>query len=146
MTRRSAPPFNRCVANVWRSPCGPMRTGISPALRYFSTTRETLRVVIRRPWWLRNTGLSPFAARFHFIVCSTGVRVSEAVNLNWGDVDIRLGVIRVMGKGSKERIVPIGEVALKALEEYAAEQTLKWKRAAKGDHPVFLNHRGRRID
>lgn len=76
---------------------------------------------------------------------STGVRVSEAVNLNWGDVDIRLGVIRVMGKGSKERIVPIGEIALKALEQYAAEQTLKWKRAAKGNHPVFLNHHGRRI-
>jgi integrase/recombinase XerC len=76
---------------------------------------------------------------------STGVRVSEAVNLNWEDVDIRLGVIRVMGKGSKERIVPIGEVALKALADYAAEQTLKWKRAAKGNSPVFLNHHGRRI-
>jgi integrase/recombinase XerC len=76
---------------------------------------------------------------------STGVRVSEAVNLNWDDVDIRLGVIRVMGKGSKERIVPIGEVALKALADYAAEQTLKWKRAAKGNSPVFLNHHGRRI-
>ena len=46
---------------------------------------------------------------------STGVRVSELVGLNWGDVDIRLGVIRVMGKGSKERVVPIGEVALNAL-------------------------------
>jgi integrase/recombinase XerC len=76
---------------------------------------------------------------------STGVRVSEAVNLNWDEVDIRLGVIRVMGKGSKERIVPIGELALKALEQYAAEQTLKWKRAAKGNSPVFLNHHGRRI-
>ena len=76
---------------------------------------------------------------------STGARVSEAVGLNWGDVDFRLGVIRVMGKGSKERIVPIGEIALKALEAYAVEQTLAWKRAAKGNHPVFLNHRGRRI-
>ncbi|HEX2385494.1 MAG TPA: tyrosine recombinase XerC [Candidatus Binatia bacterium] len=76
---------------------------------------------------------------------STGVRVSEAVNLDWDDVDIRLGVIRVVGKGSKERIVPIGEVALKALDDYAAEQTLRWKRAAKGNHPVFLNQHGRRI-
>jgi integrase/recombinase XerC len=76
---------------------------------------------------------------------STGVRVSEAVNLDWDNVDIRLGVIRVVGKGSKERIVPIGEVALKALDDYAAEQTLRWKRAAKGNHPVFLNQHGRRI-
>src|SRR5262249_17027430 len=53
---------------------------------------------------------------------STGVRVSEAVGLNWSDVDFQLGVIRVLGKGSKERIVPIGEIALKALEAYGAEQ------------------------
>lgn len=76
---------------------------------------------------------------------STGVRVSELVGLNWGDVDIRLGVIRVMGKGSKERIVPIGEVALNALEAYAGEQALLWKRPAKGSQAVFLNQRGRRI-
>jgi integrase/recombinase XerC len=76
---------------------------------------------------------------------STGVRVSELVGLNWGDVDIGLGVIRVMGKGSKERIVPIGEVALNALEAYAEEQALLWKRPAKGGHAVFLNHRGARI-
>ena len=43
---------------------------------------------------------------------STGVRVSELVGLNWVDVDFQLGIIRVVGKGSKERIVPIGEVAL----------------------------------
>ena len=76
---------------------------------------------------------------------STGVRVSELVGLEWGDVDFRLGVIRVMGKGSKERIVPIGEIALKALDAYAAEQALRWKRPAKGKHPVFLNSRGGRI-
>jgi len=76
---------------------------------------------------------------------STGVRVSEAVGLNWSDVDFQLGVIRVLGKGSKERIVPIGEIALKALEAYGAEQTLRWKRPAKGGHPVFLNQRGGRI-
>ena len=42
---------------------------------------------------------------------STGIRVSELVGLNWADVDFQLGIIRVVGKGSKERIVPIGEVA-----------------------------------
>jgi integrase/recombinase XerC len=76
---------------------------------------------------------------------STGVRVSELVGLDWGEVDFGLGVIRVMGKGSKERIVPIGEIALKALDAYAAEQALRWKRPAKGKHPVFLNQRGGRI-
>jgi len=76
---------------------------------------------------------------------STGVRVSELTGLDWNDVDFQLGIIRVVGKGSKERIVPIGEVALQSLRDYGAEQSIKWKRAAKGETPVFLNHRGRRI-
>jgi integrase/recombinase XerC len=76
---------------------------------------------------------------------STGVRVSELVGLDWNDVDFQLGIIRVVGKGSKERIVPIGEVALQTLRDYGAEQSIKWKRAVKGETPVFLNHRGDRI-
>jgi integrase/recombinase XerC len=76
---------------------------------------------------------------------STGVRVSELVGLDWNDVDFQLGIIRVVGKGSKERIVPIGEMALKALRNYGDEQAIKWRRAAKGGTPVFLNHRGGRI-
>lgn len=76
---------------------------------------------------------------------STGVRVSELTGLNWNDVDFQLGIIRVVGKGLKERIVPIGEMALKALRNYGDEQAIKWRRAAKGATPVFLNHRGGRI-
>jgi|GEM_PF-1106614 len=46
---------------------------------------------------------------------STGMRVSELVGLSEGDVDSSLGIVRVFGKGGKERIVPIGEKALEAL-------------------------------
>jgi integrase/recombinase XerC len=76
---------------------------------------------------------------------STGVRVSELVGLNWADIDFQLGIIRVVGKGSKERIVPIGEVALKALRDYAQELRKKWNIAGKGETAVFLNNRGERI-
>jgi len=76
---------------------------------------------------------------------STGVRVSELVGLNWADIDFQLGIIRVVGKGSKERIVPIGEVALRALEDYAREQRKRWNASCRGETPVFLNHRGERI-
>lgn len=79
------------------------------------------------------------------VLYSTGVRVSELVGLNWGDVDFQLGIIRVVGKGSKERIVPIGDMALQALRDYGIEQGKKWGRAAKGVAPVFLNHRGSRM-
>ena len=76
---------------------------------------------------------------------STGVRVSELVGLNWADVDFRLGIVRVTGKGSKERIVPIGEIALEALQDYAREQRRRWNASGKGETAVFLNNRGTRI-
>ena len=76
---------------------------------------------------------------------STGVRVSELVGLNWGDIDFQLGIVRVVGKGSKERIVPIGEVAIQTLRDYSLEQRKKWNLSCKGETPVFLNNRGYRI-
>ena len=76
---------------------------------------------------------------------STGIRVSELVGLHWSDIDVQLGIIRVVGKGAKERIVPIGALALKALESYADSVRLQWQVACRGAAPVFLNHRGRRI-
>jgi integrase/recombinase XerC len=76
---------------------------------------------------------------------STGVRVSELVGLNWADIDFQLGITRVVGKGSKERIVPIGEIALAALREYAQEHRKKWNLSSKGENPIFLNNRGERI-
>lgn len=79
------------------------------------------------------------------VLYSTGIRVSELVGLNWGDVDFRLGVLRVVGKGSKERIVPVGEVALQALRDYGVEEEKGRSRAAKGEAPVFLNRSGERI-
>lgn len=79
------------------------------------------------------------------VLYSTGVRVSELVGLNWADVDFELGIMRVVGKGSKERIVPIGEVALQALREYGDEQRRRWRSSCKGETAIFLNHRGGRI-
>jgi integrase/recombinase XerC len=76
---------------------------------------------------------------------STGIRVSELVGLNWSDVDFELGIIRVLGKGSKERIVPIGKMALDALRDYSVEVRKKWNLPCKGENPVFLNNRGGRI-
>ena len=79
------------------------------------------------------------------VLYSSGVRVSELVGLDWRDVDFSLGVLKVFGKGSKERIVPVGEVALAALRDYAAHQRGQWGREARGGEPVFLNRFGSRI-
>lgn len=79
------------------------------------------------------------------VLYSTGVRVSELVGLNWSDIDFQLEIIKVTGKGSKERIVPIGKVALQALQDCGMEQKKRWGREMKGAMPVFLNRRGDRI-
>ena len=76
---------------------------------------------------------------------STGVRVSELVGLDWADVDFQLGIVRVLGKGSKERIVPVGETALATLRDYSLELRKKWNLPCKGETAVFLNNRGGRI-
>lgn len=79
------------------------------------------------------------------VLYSTGIRVSELVGLDWEDIDFRLGILKVLGKGSKERIVPVGEVALQALRDYGVEQGKKGSRAPRGETPVFLNRLGGRI-
>lgn len=52
---------------------------------------------------------------------ATGLRVSELVNLKLAEVSLDMGVLRVMGKGSKERLVPLGEQALDSLQNYIKE-------------------------
>jgi integrase/recombinase XerC len=78
---------------------------------------------------------------------STGIRVSELVGLSEGDVDRSLGIVRVFGKGGKERIVPIGEKALEALADYFAKRDRTTpKNGEKGRKaPIFVNVRGGRL-
>ena len=52
------------------------------------------------------------------VLYSTGIRVSELVGLNRGDLELNLGIIKVLGKGRKERVVPIGKKAIAALTHY----------------------------
>ncbi|BCR04219.1 tyrosine recombinase XerC [Desulfuromonas versatilis] len=71
---------------------------------------------------------------------SCGLRVGELTALNVAGVDLVEGLVRVVGKGSKERIVPIGAKARQALEYY-----LEARGTPAGDEPLFLNHRGARL-
>lgn len=74
------------------------------------------------------------------LLYSAGLRRAEAAALNVGDVDLLSGTIRVLGKGSKERVVPVGEAALALLRGYLRS------RGAPGDgEPLFSNLRGGRL-
>lgn len=76
---------------------------------------------------------------------SCGLRVSETAGLDVNDVDPRTGLVRVLGKGSKERIVPIGRKALDAIEKYRRRLEIENGIPAEGDGPMFLNKFGRRL-
>ncbi len=84
------------------------------------------------------------------LLYATGLRVSELVSLDWPDIDLGGCVLRVMGKGGKERMVPFGQPAADALrawlEEWDERRALCAHEAAGvADEPVFLHHRGGRL-
>lgn len=74
------------------------------------------------------------------LLYSSGLRVSELVGLNINQLDLDLGLVRVMGKGRKERIVPVGRKAIDALKIY-----LKERKDVDGGDPLFINRRGGRL-
>ncbi|MDA0690515.1 MAG: site-specific tyrosine recombinase XerD [Nitrospinae bacterium] len=78
------------------------------------------------------------------ILYATGLRVSELVSLKLDDVDLEVGFLRSLGKGSKERVVPIGSVAQEAVQDYllmARRLFLKGNTA----HELFLTRRGSKM-
>lgn len=77
---------------------------------------------------------------------SSGIRVGELTGLNMDDIDWPSGLLKIRGKGKKERIVPVGEPALKAVKRYTEKRDALLK---KGNHErenaLFLNRFGKRL-
>ncbi len=78
------------------------------------------------------------------LMYGSGLRVSELVGLDMSQMSLRQGVVRIIGKGNKERLVPMGEEALTAIEQY-----LRWARGEllgnKASDIVFLSQRGQQM-
>lgn len=94
----------------------------------------------KRPVDLRNQAILE-------VLYSCGIRASELEALNVSGIDFDERLIRVTGKGNKERIVPIGRKALKAVEDYlnATQYLRKDSMGSSQDPPLFINLRGGRL-
>ena len=79
------------------------------------------------------------------ILYASGARVAELCGLNFLDIDYDRQTIRVLGKGNKERVIPIGNPAMRALKEWLTNGRDELKNSTSGD-AVFLGARGKRID
>ncbi|MGH8288557.1 MAG: tyrosine recombinase XerC [Steroidobacteraceae bacterium] len=87
----------------------------------------------------------PFAIRDRAIMellYSSGLRLAEIVALDVGDLDGRDRTVHVLGKGSKARVVPVGRVALRALEEWLPQRASLTR---SGEQALFLGRSGRRL-
>ncbi len=83
------------------------------------------------------------------VLYSCGIRVSELTGLNLTDIDFKERLVRVIGKGNKERIVPIGKKALASVAKYLDQSVLLRKKTGNADgsskRPLFLNKSGGRL-
>ncbi len=114
----------------------PRRERKLPTVLNLGETRELLR---------QADGVRPSDCRDAAILelmYSSGLRVSELTGLQTGDVDLEGGFVRCLGKGSKERIVPVGEPALVAVKRYLQRGRPFLGKGIKSDH-LFLNRFGR---
>ncbi|MCX7780243.1 MAG: site-specific tyrosine recombinase XerD [Negativicutes bacterium] len=78
------------------------------------------------------------------LLYATGIRVSELISLNISDVNLDMGYIKCYGKGAKERIVPLGSIAAKCVQEYTNKGRPKLVRTY-DEAALFVNHHGNRL-
>ncbi|MFC6181936.1 site-specific tyrosine recombinase XerD [Lactiplantibacillus daowaiensis] len=76
------------------------------------------------------------------VMYATGLRVSETINLTLDDLHLDLGLIQTIGKGDKERIIPIGDVAIDFVEQYLKTARPKLASPKRRNDYIFLNNHG----
>lgn len=111
-------------------------------LPHFLTTDEIGRLLqtpeVDRPQGLRDRAILE-------VIYSAGLRVSETVGMNDEDLDLDAGLVRVRGKGKKERLGPLGSYASRALDSWLRVRKLAKKEPTGGHAPVFVNRFGTRL-
>lgn len=102
-----------------------------------------IEAILSQPDTSKKLGLRDKALLETFYAC--GLRVSELINLKISDLFLSEEMIRVFGKGSKERFVPIGSSAINWINEYLKNSRPLLEKRAKSQHVLFLNNRGTKL-
>lgn len=79
------------------------------------------------------------------LLYATGIRVSELINLDLDNVHLTMGFVRCIGKGDKERIIPLGQMASDSVEQYLRESRPQLRKTKYKTEALFLNHHGNRL-
>ena len=112
----------------------PKRKKTLPQVLSMEEIDRLLDIPLTDPYSYRNKAMLE-------LMYATGLRVSELINLKSHDVDLSMAYVRTVGKGDKERIIPIGDVALNALKNYM-ENYRKLLLKGKVTDALFLNNHG----
>lgn len=103
-------------------------------------------ITIKEVEELLNENLTPLEHVIMELLYSCGLRVSELVNLKLTDIDLASKYVRCFGKGSKERIIPMGEIAKQIIKEYLPERDLLLKKYNLSTKRLFVLPNGRLIN
>jgi integrase/recombinase XerD len=115
-----------------------IRRALPGYLRLEEVERLLSQADVNTPFGLRDRAMLE-------VLYSTGLRVSELVSLRVGDLDSKVGCVRCIGKGDKERIVPVGKKALAIVERYIRESRPVLLGETTGSYALFVNRSGRQL-
>ena len=131
--------FFKYMVKEQLTPSNPAKTVSTPKVEKFLPTTLTVDEAFRLMESPATDGRLRDRAILELLY-SSGLRVGELVGLNLSHLDLDLGIVKVMGKGRKERIVPVGLKAVQALKAYLQERGI-----LEGREPLFVNSRGGRL-
>lgn len=114
----------------------PKKENKLPSVLSMTEVEQLLNMTVRTPLSYRNKAMLE-------IMYATGLRVSELVALKVSDLHLSMGFVRCLGKGAKERIIPLGNVAEQAVEDYLQHGRSAILKNKKDERVLFLNQHGR---
>lgn len=128
---------------VKENPAKPLRNPRKPRNLPHVLSTEDVRKLLEAP-----PATTPMGLRDRAILetlYSAGLRIGELVGLNDSDVDLAAEILRVRGKGRRERLAPLGSYAVRAIRRWLAVRKVHPRLAARPDRPLFVNRFGERL-